>query len=187
MPQKKPAPLPEEKATEFAQALFEHIEGQIHFGDTKAQLTIGVNAVLMGSFAVLSKSLILALFSPLSSGLERVIAIVTILLFISISTSVLFALNAAQPVMDMMRRKSEKKAKQNLFFFGSIQALPPEEFIGQFSKQTLASANEAMLAQVHAKARIAQRKFNNTRRSIMFLYLSLFLWVTIQVLLAFQA
>ena len=110
MSPQKTSPIPEENTIKFAQALFEHIEGQIHFGDTKAQLTIGVNAVLMGSFAALSKGLVLALFDPLSSGAEHATAIVTVLLFVSILASVLFALNAAQPIMGMMRRKTEARA-----------------------------------------------------------------------------
>ena len=175
------------KHYEYARLLFMELEDLIRFGDSKAQLTLGVNAILLGASASIAKSSLIVLIEPTSTTLMIITGLLVAGLLLSMLLSILFALNAAQPTKSILRRWREPRRGGNLFFHGYIQSLDPDEFISTFKEQTDSSALDAILIQVHAKSRIAHRKFNNNRHSMKFLYLAFLFWVTTQVLLAFQA
>ncbi|MEW6030221.1 MAG: Pycsar system effector family protein [Chloroflexota bacterium] len=187
MPAKKRDALPDEKLIDLARMTFEHFESQLHFGDTKAQLTLGVNAVLIGSLASFGKEAFSALLDPASSFVEKAIGVLAVPLFVSILLSVMFSLLAAQPNLRPPLRKPESPQEDNLYFFGSVQGFSPSDYDRRFSAQSGAQARAAILEQVHAKARIAERKFTNTRRGLYFLYLSFLLWAVMQALSFFIA
>jgi hypothetical protein len=182
MPAKKSAALPEDKSLELACMVFEHFEGQLRFGDTKAQLTLGVNAVLIGSLASFGKEAFSVLLDPSASSLEKAVGVLAVALFVSILLSVMFSLLAAQPILRPPSRKPEAPQNGNPYFFGSVQGLSPSDYVRRFGAQSAEQARAAILEQAQAKARIAERKFANTRRGLYFLYLSFFLWAIMQAL-----
>lgn len=169
----------EEEVTKATTLLFEHIEEQISRADTKAQLTMAADALLTGAFATLGKGVARNLFSATSPALGRLIDVFSILMFLALACSFLWALRVVNPHLRGSKRFT-------LMYFGKIAQLDEDEFIDAFQNQSLNDLKVSMLAQVHTKARIAQIKFARVRWSVNFLIASLTCWAIIQLLFAFS-
>jgi pycsar effector protein len=164
---------------DLAKLLFDHMQGQINFADTKAQLTLAADALLAATIAPLGKGIALSLLDAGAPPLARILALVTAAMIVVLMLSVYFALSSARPVMRL------KSATPSLFFFGDITQQSESAFIQNFTTKLSGDLQREMLAQVYAKATIARIKFAAIRISLNFLVAALALWVVVQILIAF--
>jgi len=164
---------------DLAKVMFDHMQGQINFADTKAQLTLAADALLAATIAPYGKGIALSLLDAGAPPLSRILALVTAAMIITLMLSVYFALSSARPVMRL------KSAMPSLFFFGDIVAQSESAFIQNFTTKVSGELQREMLAQVYAKATIAKHKFAAIRISLNFLVAALILWVAVQVMIAF--
>lgn len=169
----------EEEVTKATTLLFEHIEQQIGRADTKAQLTMAADALLTGALATLGKGVARNLLSTTAPVLDRLTDLLTILMFLALACSFLWALRVVNPHLRGSKRFT-------LMYFGKIAQMDEDEFIDTFRNQSLHDLSISALAQVHAKARIAQIKFTRARWSVNFLIVSLACWAVLQLLFAFS-
>lgn len=158
--------------------LFDHIEAQVNRADTKAGLILAADTLFATTIATMSKGIVLALFAPASLPIERLGALLTILMFVAVFVSAIYALIIARPVLRLPKRD------RKLFFFGRIVEFNATDFIRTFSGQSLAQAREGLLNEVYTLAQIANRKFLRLQRSFDFLIAALVLWAMIQIITA---
>jgi len=169
-------PQPNETVSEqelrtLASFLFNLIEAQITRADTKAGLVIAADAVLITVSLLFTRhAALLTLFAPQTALGERVLSLLTLLMFLLLFLSMLNALLAARPSL------SVKGGDETLFFFGRISQFSHREFLDEFSRQTLSQHHESLLTEAYNTALIATQKFKRVRYSIDFLIGSLFLW-----------
>jgi hypothetical protein len=168
-----------EQATELAKFLFEHIEGQINRTDTKAQLIMAVDALLAATITSSGKGMTASLLDANSPVMNRLAAVPTLLMFVALLLSVYYALLVIRPKL----RFSQKR--QTLFYFGHIVQWDEDEFIGKFLSLPSDEIIASILAQVYAKAQVAQHKFAGIHWSLNFLIAALILWAIAQLLLGF--
>ncbi len=176
--------LSDEMDAEMAQlavVLFEHVEGQIAQADTKAQLTLAADTLLAAALTLAGRGAGLRLLDPAAALPERLGGGLGLLSFLALVISVYLALVAARP------RLTVAGQRRSLFYFGHIAQVREAEFIREFQDSTALELRVSLLAQVHSKAVIAQRKFASVRGSISFLIAALVLWAVMQIALAFVA
>jgi len=169
----------QEEVAKAAILMFEHIEEQIGRADTKAQLTLAADALLVGTLASLGKGTASSLLSNTSPVLDRLADLFTILMFLALICSVYWAIRVVNPHLRGSKRFT-------LMYFGQISQMNEDDFIQKFLNQSLHDLKVSTLAQVHTTARIAQLKFTRARWSVNFLLMSLVFWTIIQLLLAFS-
>jgi Pycsar effector protein len=168
-----------DEATELAQLLYDHIEGQIGSADTKASFVLVANSLLASAITLSAKGLGTAMFDPRTTLEERLVAILTVPMLVAFLVSVLFAISVASP------RAQSSRAWPNLYFFGYIARRSEDQFVTEFLKQTAQENTVALLASVYGKSRIADRKFTGVRRSFIAFVVAISLWAMIQMILAF--
>jgi hypothetical protein len=161
--------------------LFEHVEGQIGQADTKAQLTLAADTLLAAALTLAGRGAGFRLLDPSAALPERIGAALGLLAFVALVISVYLAIVAARP------RLAVAGQSRSVFYFGHVAQVRESEFRREFLDQSEADLRESLLAQIHAKAVIAQRKFANVRLSITFLIVALALWAAMQIALAFTA
>jgi len=164
--------------SDLTMQLFEHMQGQINFADTKAQLTLAANALLATAISPLSQEVIGGLLDSSAAPLPRITGFLGIGVFISLLLSVYFSLVVARPVLRV------SGASGSLFYFGNIIQHSEADFIQSFSNLRNDEIKAALLVQIYARSKIVWRKFTAIRHSLNFLVLSLVLWIAIQILLA---
>lgn len=174
-----PAPnetVSEQELRTLSSFLFNLIEAQITRADTKAGLVITADSVFITVSILLSRrGAVLILFENAAPVLERLISLLTILMFLSLFFSMLNALLAARPSL------SVKGGGETLLFFGRIAQYSHRDFLNTFSRQTPAQHHESLLTEVYNTALIASQKFARVRYSIDFLILGLLLWSLIVI------
>lgn len=176
----EPPSLEEPTLDSLAAQLFDHVEGQITYADTKAQLTLAANAILAATLSLVGRGEGLALFRSGVSPIDRIAGVMGLLMFVALLCSVYFALRVARP-----RMQAAPGSQGNLYFFGHIAAQPHDTYIDRFLAQSPDEARRGLLSQIYAKAKIAQQKFLGMRLSLDFLVGALVLWALTSTLLAF--
>lgn len=169
-------PLDEQDLRELAVLLFEHIEHQINFADTKAQLTLTANALLAAGMAIFDRGCASALLDSSAPLIARLTGLLIVLMVGMLALSIYYALLAARPDL------TPPSQSKNLFFFGHITRLGESDFRQAFAKQTAEEVHASILSQVHVKSRIAQRKFMRVWHSLNFLVGAFVLWAAAQLL-----
>lgn len=168
----------EEEISRASSSLFDHIEGQINLADTKAQLMLAADALLALAFAPLIKGTAIRLLTNSTPVLDRLVALFTIAMFLALVCSFYCALLVVRPYLRSSQHTS-------FMYFGQIAQASEKDFIETFLTQSLDQLKESVLTEVHAKARIARRKFIRIRHSVNFLIVALVLWTVVQLLQAF--
>jgi len=163
----------------LSRLLFEHMQGMINFADTKAQLILAADALLAATIAPFGKGIAVSLIDGSAPFLARAMALTSALMIAALLVSVYFAVVVARPVIRV------KGAMNSVFYFGDIVGQGEAGFIQNFMAKTPADLQKEMLAQVYAKATIAQRKFAASRHSLNFLVIALALWAAAQIMIAF--
>lgn len=178
--------LPESNAEQevniiqLAAMLFDHIEQQISAADTKAQLTLAADTLLVAALTLSSENIFAGF---LDSGLAfstRLAIWVNLALFVYLIISIYYSILTVRPNL------IPPVQSRNLFFFGHIMQFSERDFIETFSGQSEHVTRENLLAQVHKKAIIVNNKFIRMKRSVDFLLAALILWGLLQVVLIFS-
>ncbi|MBN1313337.1 MAG: hypothetical protein JXB30_18165 [Anaerolineae bacterium] len=159
--------------------LFEHMQGQINFADTKAQLTLAADALLAAAITPLSQEVMAGLLGSSVSPLSRITGLLGVGMFVALLVSVYFSLVVARPVLHVFG------ASSSLFYFGNIIQHSEADFIKAFLSLTDDEIRAALLVQVYARSKIVWRKFRAIRHSLSFLVIALVLWIATQILPAF--
>jgi hypothetical protein len=168
------APSAGEQAA-LGRLLFEHIENQIKSADWKAWLTVAANGLLV----TLSSALLTEVDVSKTTWHSAVLVghfVVVFFMYVAILFSLWYAVNVVKPAL--MASDSN-----NLFFFKNIARLPEQSFIQTFNGQTREVAASYLLAEVHAKAVIAEQKFSLMQRSLSGFFFALAFGVLSLILL----
>jgi len=164
--------------TRLVYMLHMSMDMQISIADTKAQLIMGANAILVASIALNPGALSSALVTAGSQPLERFAVAISLLMIVALLISIYFALSSARP-------KLSGAAKQkNLFFFGTAAALEEAAYVKQFMALTMDDVKMSVIAQIHAKAVIVDKKYRSIRSSLLFLFIALVLWLLVRLVFA---
>jgi hypothetical protein len=162
----------------LSRLLLDHIEHQIRSTDTKAGFIATANAFLVNSLA----ALVTAPFaggpagSPahLTGAIGTLVTLLTVVAFLALIGSTLLALLVIRPRLNPPERGS-------LLFFESIGAMKEDEFISEFRRQEPEETHNSVLAEVHAKSKIACDKYAEIKWSINCLFAGLILWALVVV------
>jgi hypothetical protein len=164
---------------EWAIQLYNHLEGQIARADTEAQLTLAVDAILVAGvttyFTMGTGQSLLNPSTNLEGRLRAGLAIGTV---VFLCLSLLFSLLVTRP-------RLKAPAFPGLAYFGQIAQVSEDQFAKAFKAQTSESLERSILSEVHAKAKIAKRKFAGVSWSVTFLMLALACWASVEAFIAF--
>jgi hypothetical protein len=158
-------------------AFYSDLYAQISLADSKAQLIMGANAVLLAALVVDIASVGQLLQSD--SFLGKIGGLLIMATAIMLATSIYFGIAATLPKM------GQSKNAQNLFFFGHITQLKEQDYLQQFLQLTPTQIKVSYIAEIHARARIAEKKFEQVRWGLIILTSGFCLWVCAHILLAF--
>ena len=165
----------DEITPEVAWSLFQHVEDQINRSDTKAQVVLAADAILLGWFSTQNASLLQAIFNGQAAVAERIASLLVALVFVGLFLSVTCGLVVIWP-------RATTPEDETLVYFRSIARQRRSEFVAAFLSQSRVEVTRNILAAVHATARIAYRKFRWVSFSIGFLLATLVLWAPLQVI-----
>lgn len=146
------------------------LDTQISIADTKAQLIMTANTILIASMVIAPGSLGALLTGQALTLRDSVVTLLLLGMGACLVYSIYSALRSSGPRMTASRRT-------NLFFFGHVAALSEEEFEAQFMQMNMLDVKSAVLRQIHAKSIIVQRKYRHIHVAIRFLFLALGLWL----------
>lgn len=163
------------EVTRLLNMMYIDMEQQIGRADTKSQIILSANAILIAIFA--NFGLGIEHIGSGGSALNSIVVIsLTITILLALVVSVYFALSATMP------RVGTAKDDLNLLYSKHIANLTPEAYIDTFLGMTVQDLKRSVLHQIHAKAGIVERKFKYVQRSIVFIFLAITLWAALELL-----
>lgn len=148
---------------DFTRLLYMHhleLDNSIRQADQKANLILGVDAILIAAITTETVQNFLVRGFPIES-----------IVLIGVIGSVFFSLLAVLP-----RFTQNKNRVGTDHFFGDIVKISEQAFLARWMDMTLQQVKESVLSQIYAKSHIAQRKFINVRRSAILLLVALVVW-----------
>jgi hypothetical protein len=151
------------------------LDTQISIADTKAQLIMTANTILIASMVIAPGSLGALLSGQTLTLRDSVVTLLLLGMGASLVYSIYNALRSSGPRMTASRRP-------NLFFFGHVAAMTEEDFEGQFMQMNMLDVKSAVLRQIYAKSVIVQRKYRHIHIAIRFLFLALGLWLVARII-----
>jgi hypothetical protein len=165
----------DDKIAEAAVSLFGQVEDQINRTDTKAQVVLAADAILLGWFGTQRPNSIQALLAGHPSTEGWVTALLVALVFVGLFLSLLCGLLVIWP-------RVGGSPGSSLVYYGSIADRSDPDFVAAFLRQSRTEVTQSVLAGVHAKARIAQQNFRWVSLSVVFLVGTLVLWTALQIM-----
>jgi hypothetical protein len=165
----------DDKTADVALSLFEHIEDQINRTDTKAQIILAADAILLGWFGTQNSTAMQTLLVSQASADGRAASWLIALVFVGLFLSLACGLVVIWP-------RAGTSEGSSLVYFGAIAGRSEPEFVAAFLRQSRVEVTKSVLAGVHAKARIADQKFRWVSLSVTFLLATLVLWTALQVI-----
>jgi len=177
LPAARGVPTVAEQPLEFTRLLYmlsQDMDNLTRHADMKAQIILAINAILTATAAGQAPAW------DSASGLQTIafaFGIATLMLMIG---SVYFSLRTVLP----RRVPPHDSQPRNLFFYEDIAGMDERAFVQKFEAQTLPELRMAVLTQAHAKAGVAQAKFDNVRRAVGLLFAAVSLWLLGRVLSA---
>jgi hypothetical protein len=148
----QPETAVDEKTADVALALFDHLEDQINRTDTKAQVVLAADAILLGWYSTQNLTGVQALLAEHATAAGRASALLIVLVFVGLFLSLASGLVVIWP-------RTGTSARSTLVYFGGIARRTESDFVAAFLRQSRADVIQAILAGVHATARIARQKF----------------------------
>lgn len=172
----QPATAVDDKTAEVALALFDHIEDLINRTDNKAQVILAADAVLLGWFGTQSPTVVQALVSGHGhAAVGFFSALLIALVFVGFCLSIACGLVVIWP-------RAGTSEGSSLVYFGAIAHRTEAAFLKAFLRQSRTQVMENVLAGVHAKAIIAEKKLRWVSRSVVALLATLVLWTLLELL-----
>jgi hypothetical protein len=151
------------------------LDTQISIADTKAQLIMTANTILIASMVIAPGSLGAVLSGQAVTPRDSLVTLLLLGMGACLVVSIYNALRSSGPRMTASRRP-------NLFFFGHVAAMSEEEFEESFLGMNMMDVKSAVLRQIYAKSVIVQRKYKHIHLAIRFLFLALGLWLIARVI-----
>lgn len=151
------------------------MDNSIRHADLKAQLILGVDAILLATIEIFPFDTIDPLFSDGASFVSRMIVIMEFIVVLGLAISLVTAL------LTILPRFNPAKNVTNLFFFGDITHLTEEEYIKSYMDTSEDDIKTAILAQIHAKSFIVSRKFLRVRYSLLALLIAVLAWALVAI------
>jgi len=154
---------------EFLDSLFEQIESQVQFGDSKASLLVAGDAILLAVIGGLVKMVsgcqgddftVSCMVPSVSLGLAVGAAVL-------LTFSLTCALLAARPA------RVHDQPRPELFLLSHIARMDPRAFAKQYTDASPDDLIQAALKTIHGKAGYATRKFRLLKHAIDAALLSL--------------
>jgi hypothetical protein len=156
----------DETTVEVAMSLFRHVEDQINRSDTKAQVVLAADAILLGWFGMQPPTTLPAMLAGHVAVGGQASVLCSVLVFVSLFLSVACGLAVIWP-------RSSPSPDSSLVYFGAIARRNESDYVAAFLAQSQRDLAQGLLAGVHAKARVANHKFRWVRLSVAFLLLAL--------------
>lgn len=169
-----------DRQTELALALFTHLEEQINRTDTKAQVVLAVDALLLGWFSTQNPTVVRGVLAQPAFGADWLGALLTLLVFFGLFLSLACGLVVIWP-------RVGKTTGSTAVYFGDIARQSERDYTAAMLRQSPVEMLASVLAGVHAKARIARAKYRWVGLSLAFLLASLVLLGAVGVLHAAAA
>lgn len=151
------------------------LDTQISIADTKAQLIMTANTILIASMVIAPGSLGAVLSGAPITARDAIVTLLLLGMGACLVISIYNALRSSGPRMTASRRP-------NLFFFGHVAAMSEEQFEESFLGMNMMDVKTAVLGQIWAKSVIVQRKYKHVALAIRFLFLALGLWLIARVI-----
>jgi hypothetical protein len=158
--------------------LYANLDNLDRQSDTKAQIFLGVNALLLATVANVAPGFGQNLISPDASIFGRVGTALVVGMIVVLVISIYFALTTTVP-------RLVHSTEHNLLFFGTIASKTQDEYLREFRAMSLETVKTDVLRQIHVRARIVQSKFRTVNRSGVFLLAGVLLWGLSRLVLAF--
>lgn len=152
--------------------LFIELESEIARADHKAELALGVDALLIIAIAVFAPAL-----DGLSAASRTALLALRAITVIALLVSVYFALGVAAPRFRSGRHTEGSTHQPTLFYVGYITTLGPDGYVDEFMRLTLNGAVRMVMMGIHSKASIVRIKFSGVRTSMLASGLALALWM----------
>lgn len=151
------------------------MDNSIRHADLKAQLILGVDAILLATIEIFPFDTIDPLFSNGASVISRMIVIMELVVVLGLAISLVTAL------LTILPRFNPAKNGNNLFFFGDITRFSEPDYIQTYMDTPEDHIKMAILAQIHAKSFIATKKFWRVRYSLLALLIAVLAWALVAV------
>ena len=153
------------------------IDQMILNADQKAQVILGINAILI---ATLTNSSIEAFREQLTNvmGVGDVVHLV-----LQISTLVMLLLSIFYALWTVMPRYRPATRNGNPYFFGHIIQMSEADYVERYLDMSLDEVKESIMSQIHAKSFVIATKFRKVRLSMVFLALGIITWGIVTVTL----
>jgi hypothetical protein len=158
-------------------AFYSDLYAQISLADSKAQLIMGANAVLLAALVVDIASVGQLLQGD--SFLGKIGGLLIMATAFMLATSIYFGIVATLPKM------GQSKHDNNLFFFGHITQMKQQDYLREFLQLSPMQIKVSYITEIHARAHIAEKKFEQVRWGLIILTSGFCLWVCAHILLAF--
>lgn len=150
--------------------LYQQMDSQIMLADSKAQLIITANAIIIASFT-LDQGAIRRILAAGTSLTDRIGLGLSVAMIVCIILSVFYALATTRPNL------APPAQVLNLFFWGHIAQVPEAEYREKFMNMSIDEVKLSVITQIHARSRVVARKFRRVQRSLDFLFISLVLYL----------
>jgi hypothetical protein len=150
--------------------LYQQMDSQIMLADSKAQLIITANAIIIASFT-LDQGAIRRILAAGTSLPDRIGLGLSVAMIVCIMLSVFYALATTRPNL------APPSQVLNLFFWGHIAQVPEAEYREKFMNMSIDEVKLSVITQIHARSRVVARKFRRVQRSLDFLFISLVLYL----------
>lgn len=167
-----------EAGVDFSYLLYmlsSNLDEQIRLADSKANLVLGANAILLTVTELKQGALRSLVTGAISPTLDNAMLLFSLGTLAALLVSVVYAVRTSIPNL------GAGTSVQNLFFFDHIQQLPAREFVERFMAQNGQDIKRHVLEQVHARSRIASVKFRRLRISMIALLAGAGCWVLSQL------
>lgn len=150
--------------------LFQQMDTQIMLADSKAQLIITANAIIIASLSF-DTGTIRRIVAAGTTLPDRLGLVVSVAMIVCIILSVFYALMTTRPNLIPPTQMG------NLFFWGHIAQMSEADYRSRFMNMTIDEVKLSVITQIHARSKVVGRKFRTVQRSLDFLFISLLLYV----------
>ena len=150
--------------------LYQQMDSQIVLADSKAQLIITANAIIIASIT-LDQGAIRRIIDAGTSLPDRLGLVLSVAMIVCIMLSVFYALATTRP------NTAPPAQILNLFFWGHISQIPEAEYRERFMDMSINEVKLSVVTQIHARSKVVARKFRTVQRSLDFLFVSLLLYL----------
>lgn len=150
---------------------YQEVDNSIRHADLKAQLIVGINAILLA--AVTNAS---GLFSVIGGDTTAQPLPTQVGFILNLNVLTCLLLSIFYSLSTIIPRFKTADTVNSVFFFGDIIKLKQADYVQRYTNMTLKQYKEEMIAQIHAKSFIVDTKFRKVRVSLLFLYAAMFFW-----------